>query len=159
MWAGKGEKMKFFAGLFLIWIPLFAQNEESISFEDYDPPSTLIVAEHTTTHSKFPLIDVHNHQWNIPEQDLEELLAEMDKLNMAVMVNLSGKSFRRTAKGFGHQGVDYLKQSVDRIQNEATGRIVTFTNIDFSEMGKEDWIENTLKELETDAGNGAGGFF
>lgn len=149
--------MKLFAGLFLIWIPLFAQSEDSILFEDYDPLSTLVVSEHITTHSKFPFIDVHNHQWNIPEQDLEELLSEMDKLNMAVMVNLSGKSFRRTAKGFGHQGIGYLEQSVNRIKKEATGRIVTFTNVDFSEIGKEGWIENTLKELETDVRNGASG--
>ena len=105
------------------------------------PPSTLVVDEHVTTHSKFPFIDVHNHQWNIPEQDIEELLADMDELNMAVMVNLSGKSFRRT----GNNGGDYLKQSVARIQKDATGRIVTFTNIDFSETGSDGWIENTLK--------------
>src|SRR5690349_593379 len=59
--------------------------------EQYDPPSTLVVPEHKVTRAKFPFIDVHNHQFNMPSQDLDELLKEMDKLNMAVMVNLSGR--------------------------------------------------------------------
>jgi predicted TIM-barrel fold metal-dependent hydrolase len=157
MSVGKGDKMRFFTVLFFICMTLQAQSEESISFEDYNPPSTLVVSENVTTHSKYPFVDVHNHQWDIPEQDLEELLADMDKLNMAVMVNLSGRSFRRTEKGFGHQGVDYLKASVDRIKKVAAGRIVTFTNVDFSELGSDDWTEKVLKQLETDAANGAAG--
>lgn len=142
--------MRILIGFLFIYTTFFAQNDKSISFEEYNPPSTLMVPGHPLTHSKYPFIDVHNHQWNIPEQDLGELLADMDKLNMAVMVNLSGKSFRNAS-------TDYLKRSVDRIKKEANGRIVTFTNIDFSEMGSDGWIENTLKELEADVSNGAQG--
>ena len=43
------------------------------------------------TRARYPFIDVHNHQFGMPDQDLSELTAEMDKLNMAVMVNLSGR--------------------------------------------------------------------
>ena len=149
--------MKIFIGLLLISISISAQSKDSILFEDYDPPSTLVVPEHIKTHSKFPFVDVHNHQWNVPEQDLEELLTDMDSLNMAVMVNLSGRSFRRTEKGFGHQGTEYLKESVDRIKREAPGRIVTFTNVDFNRLGEEGWADNALKELEIDVTNGAAG--
>ena len=75
--------MKIFVGVILIYTSVFAQSADPISFEEYDPPSSLVVAEHVTTHSKFPFIDVHNHQWDITEQDLEELLDDMDKLSRA----------------------------------------------------------------------------
>ena len=58
--------------------------------EEYEPVSTLQVPQHLLRHSKFPFIDVHNHQWTMPVQDLDKLVAEMDSLNMSVMVNLSG---------------------------------------------------------------------
>ncbi|HEU5290266.1 MAG TPA: hypothetical protein VFU05_06460 [Cyclobacteriaceae bacterium] len=71
------------------------QSNKKMDFESYDPPSTLVVPEHKLTRAKFPFIDVHNHQGNMTSpQALEELIAEMEKLNMAVMVNLSGRGFR-----------------------------------------------------------------
>ena len=63
-----------------------------MDIEEYSPISTLVVEEHKLTHSKFPFIDVHNHQWTMPVQNLGKLVTEMDSLNMAVMVNLSGGS-------------------------------------------------------------------
>ena len=63
-------------------------------FEEYNPPSTLIVDEHPIKRAKHPFIDVHNHQFDMPLKDLSKLTAEMDSLNMAFMVNLSG--FRGT---------------------------------------------------------------
>ena len=58
--------------------------------EEYEPISTLKVPEHKLTRSKFPFIDVHNHQRIMPIQNLDKLVVEMDSLNMGVMVNLSG---------------------------------------------------------------------
>ena len=63
-----------------------------MDFVEYEPVSTLMVPEHKLTRSKFPFIDVHNHQNGMPTQDLGTLIQEMDKLNMKVMVNLSGQS-------------------------------------------------------------------
>ena len=61
-----------------------------MSFEDYNPPSSLVVPENILTQAKFPFVDVHNHQFDMPLKDLSNLTAEMDSLNMAFMVNLSG---------------------------------------------------------------------
>ena len=36
---------------------------QPLGFEEYDPISTLKVAEHKVTRAKFPFIDVHNHQY------------------------------------------------------------------------------------------------
>ena len=62
-----------------------------MDFETYDPVNTLVVPEHPLTKSKYPFIDVHNHQGNMGNQDLDGLIKDMDKLNMKVMVNLSGR--------------------------------------------------------------------
>ena len=69
-----------------------ASAQQKIDFESYNPPSTLVVPQHPVTKAKFPFIDVHNHQFRMPTMDLNTLTVEMDKLNMRVMVNLSGGS-------------------------------------------------------------------
>ena len=75
---------------------------QKMDFEKYDPVSTLVVPEHPISHSKFPFIDVHNHQWGMPTQDLSLLIRDMDTLNMKVMVNLSGGSGDNLKRGTEH---------------------------------------------------------
>jgi predicted TIM-barrel fold metal-dependent hydrolase len=123
-----------------------AQNEKkSIDFESYNPPSSLVVPEHVLGRSKFPFIDVHNHQNNMSTQNLGNLLAEMDKLNMKIMVNLSGRSG------------DYLASAVKNIQQTDAKRLIVFANVSFSGIGEANWAENTVKQLENDVKAGAQG--
>lgn len=129
----------------LMFISAGAQSGARMDFETYDPISTLVVPEHKLTKAKFPFIDVHNHQGNMPSQDLQTLIREMEKLNMAVMVNLSG------------QGGDRLKQSVKNIKDHYPQRFIVFTNIDFKGVGEENWVEKTVQQLEEDVKNGANG--
>lgn len=117
---------------------------EKIDFEKYDPVSTLVVPESKITQSKFPFIDVHNHQ-SMATQDLTLLIKEMDKMNMAVMVNLSG------------QGGDRLKQSLKNVKDHNPKRFILFTNINFNGIGEEDWGEKAVYQLEEDIKNGANG--
>ncbi len=135
---------------------------QDLTFEEYDPPSTLVVPGTEVTRAKFPFIDVHNHQFGMPTQDIQELIVEMDKLNMGVMVNLSGRGFQRipTADGqfrFGLNDGDYLKQAVSNANQSAPGRFIVFTNIDFSNLDQTGWQEETLRQLEIDVKNGANG--
>src|SRR5579859_6928480 len=81
--------------------------EMKMDFEEYDPPSSLVVPEHHLTKAKFPFIDIHNHQRNMNAGDLNGLIKDMDKMNMAVMVNLSGQGFPLNP---GH-----LKESMESI--------------------------------------------
>ncbi|MDX1628109.1 MAG: amidohydrolase, partial [Fulvivirga sp.] len=67
------------------------EGELRMDWEEYDPPSTLVVPETIVRKAKYPFIDVHNHQFSMPSQDLSKTVEEMNKLNMAVMVNLSGR--------------------------------------------------------------------
>jgi len=140
----------------------WAQDVENLPFHEYDPPSTLVVSEHPVTRAKYPFIDVHNHQFGMPDQDLSALTAEMDKLNMAVMVNLSGRGFRRVEEADGStryalRESDYLAGAVTNATTNAPGRFVVFTNIDLFGIDEPGWSERTVHQLAADVGNGANG--
>ncbi len=95
--------------------------------------------------ARFPFIDVHGHQYRMPEQDLGPVVAAMDTLNMGIMVNLSGRSG------------DELIKSVKNIKDHYPNRFVVFANIDFEGVGTQGWTENAVLQLETDIKNGARG--
>ena len=135
---------------------------QDVPFHEYDPPSTLVVPEHPVARARYPFIDVHNHQWRMPDQDLGELTAQMDELNMGVMVNLSGRGFRRveTEDGgvrFELNDGDFLKRAVDNARKNAPGRFVIFTNVDFYGLEKPGWAERAVARLEEDVAHGAQG--
>ena len=121
------------------------QSTQKMDFEKYDPVSTLVVPEHVTTRSKFPFIDVHNHQGDMSADDLPGLIRDMDQLNMKVMVNLSGRNG------------DYLKKSANSIKANYPNRFILFANVEFKGVGNEGWTENAVKQLEEDVKNGANG--
>ncbi len=123
-------------------IPAFAQE---MSFEEYNPESTLKVPTHEVKRAKFPFIDIHSHQFRMASQDLSQLIVEMDKLNMAVMVNLSGGS------GEGLQG------ALTNVKEHYPNRFVVFANVNFDGAGGPDWAQNAVRQLEQDVRNGAKG--
>ena len=127
-----------------IILPLGLFGQE-MGFEEYNPKSTLIVPGKAVDRAKFPFIDVHGHQYQMPTQDLALLVADMDKLNMAIMVNLSGGSGSR------------IEQSVKNIKEHYPNRFVVFANVDFEGVGKPDWAKRAVAQLEIDVRNGAKG--
>ena len=128
-----------------------------MDFEKYEPPSTLVVPEHKLNKAKFPFIDVHNHQFSMPSQDIQALLKEMDRLNMKVMVNLSGRSYKSVNGQFGLQDNDYLVKAINHVKEATPNRIIQFTNVSFIGVGEPGWMDNALKELEQDVKAGANG--
>ena len=122
-----------------------SQTGARMDFENYNPPSTLVVPQHKLTRAKFPFIDVHNHQEEMPDMDLATLTREMDKMNMEVMVNLSGSNG------------ETLKRSINNIKIHFPNRFIVFANVDWDGVGKEGWGERAAKQLEQDVKNGANG--
>lgn len=135
----------FFIGVVYWAIGMIQYRLNVMDIEDYDPVSTLKVPEHPLTRSKYPFIDVHNHQFTMPVQDLDKLVGEMDSLNMAVMVNLSG--FRGK----------YLEWSLDNVKNSHPERFALFLNIDFEKLDDAGWPEETLKMMEEGVRQGVRG--
>ena len=120
-------------------------SSQNMGFEEYNPVSTLKVPGEEIHRAKFPFIDVHGHQYQMPTQDLSLLIADMDKLNLAIMVNLSGGSGER------------IKQSLENIKDHYPNRFAVFANVDFEGVGKPGWSEKAVAQLEADIRNGAKG--
>jgi len=128
--------------VFLFTLSITAQD---LTFEEYNPPSTLVVPGKVVKRAKFPFIDVHGHQFRMATQDLSELIKAMDTLNEAIMVNLSGRS--------GENLVGALKNVAEHYPN----RFAVFANVDFEGVGTPGWTENAVKQFEQDIKNGARG--
>jgi predicted TIM-barrel fold metal-dependent hydrolase len=123
----------------------FSGYSQELSFEEYNPESTLVVPGEPILKAKFPFIDIHGHQYRMPEQDLTPVVAAMDTLNLAIMINLSGRS--------GEQ----LQKSVNNIADHYPNRFVVFANIDFEGVGNPNWTETAVEQLEKDVKSGARG--
>lgn len=136
--------------LFVAAAPLLAQEEKpqpaTMGFEEYDPKSTLVVPQNPRKKAKFPFIDVHNHQRReLAPADLRKLVADMDRIGMAVMVNLSGGS------------ADTLTQGLTNLRSAGAKRFVAFANIDLRKIDEPNFGENAARQLEADVKNGAVG--
>jgi uncharacterized protein len=147
---------------FLVIFSSCSTSGQQMDIENYNPKSTLIVPEHQVKKAKYPFIDIHNHQWSMPDQDLKELLSDMNSLNMKVMVNLSGRSFDIFHDDYGgtkmeNAGIEKLNRSLLNVKNNAPGRILVFTNIDFSGIDNPQWTALTVAQLEKDVKQGAAG--
>ncbi len=116
-----------------------------MSFEVYNPPSTLVVPTNEVKKAKYPFIDMHNQQFDMPIKDLKKLTAEMDSLNMAFMVNFSG--LRGT----------YLQKCLDNVKENASNRFGLFVNIDWEAIDSRDFAEKNTQLLQEAAKAGAMG--
>ena len=128
-----------------VTLHLSAIAQQTMEFEKYEPISTLVVPEHIITKAKFPFVDVHSHQFNMGNRDLSELVGPMDKMNMKVMVNLSGISG------------EYLRNAILNIKKNYPDRFIVFANINFDGIGEPGWTEQAVKNLRQDYANGAKG--
>jgi predicted TIM-barrel fold metal-dependent hydrolase len=131
-------------------LPTLAQEEKpapaQMNFADYEPKSTLVVPEHPRTKARFPFIDVHNHQRrDMSPVDVQKLVADMDRIGLSVMVNLSG--------GSG----DAFKQGLATLQSRNSKRFVAFANIDFAGIDDPNFGVKAARQLEQDVKNGAVG--
>ncbi len=120
---------------------------QEVTIVEYEPRNTLVVPGNPLTSARFPFIDVHGHQraGTMSAADVDRLVAEMDELNMAVMVNLSGGSGDALATGLANMA------------GRHPSRFVFFANTYFWGVGEPDWGAQAAAQLEEDARNGAVG--
>jgi len=122
---------------------------DALLLEDYQPRSELEVPEHSVPQAMFPAVDAHNHPtypgFGWEKLDLEQTLRELDLVNVATIVNLSG--------GTG----DELVRNIEKFDLAYPGRFVTFCNVDFAGMGEVGWTERATAQLEADVRAGARG--
>lgn len=125
-------------------------NNGKLTFEEYEPKSTLVVPEHSLKRAKFPFIDVHNHQFEMSSKEkVAGLVKEMDGLNMGVLVNLSGRGFG----GDEATSDATLYGQIDNTQKNFPNRFVVFTNVDFSKISEAGWTAKAVAKLTDDVKN------
>ena len=120
---------------------------------DYSPISTLVVSETPTYKSKFPFVDVHSHHWDMPVKDLSKLVTEMDSLNMAYLINLSGSGFGAFS---GKQELMDLNltKSLENVNENYPDRFGVFLNLDLAKIDKPDFEKNNIIQIENAVSQG-----
>lgn len=135
-WIGLPILVLIFLGLAFWLIGKIQYRLNVMDVEEYEPVSTLVVPKHPLKRAKFPFVDVHNHQWVMPVQNLDNLVEEMDSLNMGVMVNLSG--FRGKV----------LEWSLNNVHKNHPSRFAIFLNINFEELDDAGWPNEALAMMD-----------
>lgn len=136
------------ASVFIVVVLCSSAQAQQMQWEDYAPISTLVVEGEPVMSARYPFVDAHSHHWRLHTTSAEEIaamVADMDALNLAVMVNLSG--------GSGEN----LVQKVQNAEAHAPGRIVHFANVDFNRIDEEDFGRRAAAQLHEDYRNGARG--
>ena len=135
----------FIGGLTYYIIDRIQEKNNLMDIEEYSPKSTLINKKTKLKRSKYPFVDVHNHQFDMPLKNLNKLVAEMDSLNMGFMINLSG--FRGL----------YLKKSLENIKENAPNRFGLFLNIDFEAIDESDFEATQTALIDSAVNSGVMG--
>jgi predicted TIM-barrel fold metal-dependent hydrolase len=113
---------------------------------DYRPKSTLVTAEHLVPKSKFPSIDIHGHPPSLTTaESIAGVVAEMDKLNLRVMVSANNTS--------GDQLTRVLA-AINATPHKDRFRVLA--GINFNNVGPE-WGKQAVAQLEADLKAGAVG--
>jgi predicted TIM-barrel fold metal-dependent hydrolase len=119
---------------------------QTMTIEEYEPRSTLVVPSHSVPRAKYPFIDVHNHQsTTLSAAEVDRLVKDMDALNMGVMVNLSGRSG------------DALVTGLRNLAGRHPKRFLVFANLDFARIDDPGYGERAAAQLARDVQNGAQG--
>ncbi|MEN8375658.1 MAG: amidohydrolase, partial [Gemmatimonadota bacterium] len=116
----------------LVLVATTGLGAQEMSFEEYEPRSTLVVPENPVSRARFPFVDVHNHlRGELTRARVDSIVAAMDELNLAVMVNLSG--------GRG----DTLRQRVQALKGPYPNRFVVFANPSYEGIDAPGYAERT----------------
>lgn len=119
---------------------------------DFAPTPALVTATTEVPRCAVPAVDVHNHlgywlngddSWMV--RDVGRLLADMDALNVATVVNLDGRWDGE------------LKANLDRYDRAHPGRFATFCQLDWSLLTEPDPAGPLLDQLRRGAAEGAAG--
>ena len=142
------------SGLSYYIITVIQKKNNLMDIGEYSPKSTLVVDENKIYRSKFPFIDVHSHHWDMPIQDLSTLVSEMDSLNMAYLINLSGSGL---ATFFGKQDLmeKNLTSSIKNVKENFPKRFGVFFNINFNRIDDENFKRNTTLLINDAVNQGA----
>jgi hypothetical protein len=142
------------SGISYYVIDITQQKNNLMDIEEYSPKSTLVAEKNLKSRSKFPFIDVHSHQWDMSYSNLKKLVSEMDSLNMAYMINLSGSGIATFAGNQTLMDLN-LEKSISNVNQNFPERFGVFLNIDFNMIDHEDFHTKTVEIIKDAVNKGA----
>jgi predicted TIM-barrel fold metal-dependent hydrolase len=127
-------------------LPPATDSTFDMTVEAYEPRSTLVVPEHPVLRARYPFVDAHLHiNGRMSRDSLDAMVAAMDRMNLAVGVNLSGGNSER------------LVGQIQNLEGAHPGRFVVFANVDFSHIDDPEFGALAAAQLEEDVRAGARG--
>ncbi|HBU56816.1 MAG TPA: amidohydrolase [Gemmatimonadetes bacterium] len=151
-------RLQVFLFVALCAVPIASDAQQRRSFRDreptipppniteYKPQSTLVVPEHEVPRARFPLVDIHGHPPALDNlETIESVVAEMDRLNIGVMVQArpsSGRTLRSQIEAVREAGYE--------------DRFVFFASLDLENIDLGSGLK-IARQLEEDIDAGAVG--
>jgi predicted TIM-barrel fold metal-dependent hydrolase len=111
------------------------QHVDELKLKDYRPVSIFRVPVSDVQRAKFPVIDVHTHDYARTPEELDVWVKKMDTLGIHKTIVLSG----RTGQAF-----DEIVKRYSRYPD----RFDVWCGFDFSDFEKPGWIDRAIRELE-----------
>src|ERR1700721_965220 len=119
-----------------------AKAQVTLPLGEFQPKSTLVTAEHHLERARFPVIDYHNH---LDALDPVEVLRIMDACGIEAIVNITMKT--------GDEAIAIIH----KFKAADAERFATIGWMDWSGVGRDDFVEVALDRLERLVEHGAKG--
>jgi predicted TIM-barrel fold metal-dependent hydrolase len=126
-----------------------ADQRKTLLLRDFHPKQILHVPEHSPQRAKFYVIDIHNHTNDprgigdqLPPQQVIDI---MDQTNVRTIVILTGM--------WG----DKLQHLIDTMVKPYPGRVIVFTQFDWSKIDDPDFSQEMVRQLDDGVARGARG--
>lgn len=130
--------------LILITCRVAAQNPDTLLLKNYRPVSIYNIPVTKVDHARFPVIDVHSHDYAKTDQDIQDWVRNMDKFGIEKTIILS----TQTGPGFDSVIAKYAPYG-DRFE--------VWCGFDYTGYNGPDWPIHAIKELERCYTRGAKG--
>ena len=128
----------------IIYITCFTQKADSILLKNYKPISIYKTKSTAIQKAAFPVIDMHSHDYESTQQDIDNRVKMMDKFGVKKTIILSMQS----GKGF-----DSVIEKYSRYPN----RFEVWCCFDYTGYGTPGWQKHATEELERCYKKGAKG--
>jgi predicted TIM-barrel fold metal-dependent hydrolase len=139
-------KLKYLPAAIASFLTLtgFSQNAETILLKDFRPVSIYHIPVTNVDQARFPVIDMHSHDYTRTDQDIQTWILNMDKFGIEKTIILSSQ----TGPAFDSVLAKYEPYG-DRFE--------VWCGFDYTGYNGPDWPDHALKELERCYKKGAKG--
>lgn len=134
----RDTKLTKYAVTVLILFPFLSassQNPDSLLLKNYRPVSVYNIPITKVEHARFPVIDVHSHDYAKTDQDIQTWIRNMDKYGIEKTIILSGQ----TGPGFDSVVAKYAHFG---------NRFEIWCGFDYTGYNSPGWPDHAIKELE-----------